>query len=268
MVAVADFHHLNIIWSAHRIFGRISHSAVYLYFILKIVIEKIVKNKSAYRLFKKIARAVHFFQGLAILKEAARLKPKSVFVSELPQELENFEDLSWLFFSNFINGGIIRMCFNEAAYVFKTARKNQPRCLLEIGRYEGGSTMLISVAKSKEAKFISLDIEDKCHETIKKSLDKNTSLIIGDSKKFIPPCKIDYIFIDGDHSFEGVRADFEHYFPYLNDGADILFHDAVRSEKYILAELAVNYFVKTLEASPGLKFIKDVGSIRHFKKIT
>lgn len=158
------------------------------------------------------------------------------------------------------------MCFNEAAYAFKTVRKNQPRCLLEIGRYEGGSTMLISVAKSKEAKFISLDIEDRCNETIKKTLDKNTSLIMGDSKKFIPPCKLDFIFIDGDHGFNGVKADFEHYFPYLNNGADILFHDAVRSGKYILNEPAVNYFVKTLEANPSLKFIKDVGSIRHFKK--
>lgn len=229
------------------------------------IIGKLIKNKLVYWLFKKMVQTVYFFWGLRILKEAISLKPKSL--SEVPQEIENFEDLSWLFFSNFANGGIIRMCFNEAAYMFKMVRKNKPQYLLEIGRYQGGSTMLISVAKSKEAKFISLDIEDKCNKTVKELLDKNTSLIIGDSNKFTPPHKLDFIFIDGEHSFEGVRADFEHYFPYLNSGADILFHDAVRSEKHIFAGFAVNYFVKTLKNNPNLKFIKDVGSTRHFKKI-
>lgn len=224
-----------------------------------------VKNKAGYWLLTKVAQITCPFFGLEILKQAVSKRKKSPL--ELPNGIENFEDLSWLFFSNFANGGIIRMCFNEAAYMFKTVRKNKPRCLLEIGRYQGGSTMLISTAKSKEAKLISLDIKDKCNKTVKKLLDKNTLLIIGDSKKFIPPCKFDFIFIDGDHSFEGVKTDFEHYFPYLNKGADILFHDAIRSEKYILIEPAVNYFVKTLEDNPSLKFIKDVGSIRHLKKM-
>ena len=98
-------------------------------------------------------------------------------------------------------------------------------------------------------------------------LNKNTSLAIEDSKTFIPPYNLDFMFIDGDHGFEGIKTDFEHYFPYLNVGSDILFHDAVSSRKYIISNSAINSFIKTLENNPNLKFIKDVGSIRHLKRI-
>jgi len=37
--------------------------------------------------------------------------------------------------------------------------------------------------------------------------------------------KFDMIFIDADHSYEGVKADFENWFPLMEPGAYILFHD-------------------------------------------
>lgn len=224
-----------------------------------------MKNKAGYWVFKKLVQLAYLFLGLRALKEAVSSKPKAV--SELPDKIENFEDLYWLFFSNFLNRGIGQMDFNEAAYLFGTVRKNKPRGLLEIGTCNGGTTMLLATAKLKEAKLISLDIKNHCHKTVKKLLDKNTFLTIADSKKFIPSFKLDFLLIDGDHSFEGVKSDFEHYWPYLNNGADVLFHDAVGSKKYVLVVPTVNSFVKTLESNPNLKFIKDIGSIRHIKKI-
>jgi len=37
--------------------------------------------------------------------------------------------------------------------------------------------------------------------------------------------KIDVLFIDGDHSYEGVKKDFEMYEPLVNNGGIIIFHD-------------------------------------------
>lgn len=220
--------------------------------------------------FKKIARIAYFFLRLEVLfavlfiKEILNSKPGPP--PEVPDKIENFEDLHWLFFSNFANRWIIKMAFNEAAYLFRVVRENKPAYLLETGTCQGGTAMLLATAKSKEAKLVSLDLKNKRNETIKKLLDENTSLIIEDSRKFIPSQKIDFLLIDGDHSFEGVKADFEHYFPYLNEGADVLFHDAVGSGKYMLFASGVNAFVKQLEKRPELKFVKDMESIRHFKK--
>lgn len=41
---------------------------------------------------------------------------------------------------------------------------------------------------------------------------------------------IDFLFIDGDHSYEGVRADVEAWFPKLNSGALVVLHDFGWSE--------------------------------------
>jgi len=231
-----------------------------------LILSKIIRNnKIIYRLYQKSTRVAYFLFGLKVLSRALNTKKQPQ--TAVPETIESFEDLSWLFFSNFLNRGIIKMDIDEAAYLFKTVRERSPRCLIEIGRDEGGSTMLLSTAKTRNAKLISLDLQDKCNPAVKKMIDPNTILAIADSRTFAPEQKIDLLLIDGDHSFEGVKADFEHFFPYLNADADILFHDAVGAEKGIFVAKPVNLFVKMLEKNPDLKFIKDVGSIRHFQKI-
>jgi len=45
-------------------------------------------------------------------------------------------------------------------------------------------------------------------------------LILGDQK-------LDFLFIDGDHSYEGVKKDFEMYAPLVRKGGMIAFHDIV-----------------------------------------
>ncbi len=227
-------------------------------------LERLIKTAVGYKIFKQAVKAAYFIIGLAVLRDV--IWSKKQCQASLPQKIENFEDLYWLFSSNFINRGIIKMDFNEAAYMFGLIKEQKPANLLEIGACEGGSTMLISTAKSKEAKFVSVDLEDNYNKTVKTLLDENTSIILGDSKKYVPPAQIDFIFIDGDHSFEGVKSDFDHYFPYLKNGADIIFHDAVSAGKNIFVAPPVNAFVKQLEKNRDLKFIKDIGSIRHLKK--
>lgn len=41
--------------------------------------------------------------------------------------------------------------------------------------------------------------------------------------------KLDFLFIDGDHSYEGVRRDFELYSPLVREGGFVAFHDIVPS---------------------------------------
>ena len=44
--------------------------------------------------------------------------------------------------------------------------------------------------------------------------------------------QVDFMFIDGDHSYEGVKQDFWNYLPLLKEGGYVAFHDIVDSEHH------------------------------------
>jgi predicted O-methyltransferase YrrM len=44
-------------------------------------------------------------------------------------------------------------------------------------------------------------------------------------KTLLPPTGIDYLFIDGDHTYAGVKQDFEMYSPLVRRGGLVAFHD-------------------------------------------
>ena len=69
---------------------------------------------------------------------------------------------------------------------------------------------------------------------------------------------IGMLFIDGDHSYEGVKFDYENYKKNVIVGGKILFHDSIMPEiKRFLNELDPN----------EVRFIKDVGTIKVFEKL-
>ncbi|MEM4488736.1 MAG: class I SAM-dependent methyltransferase [Desulfurococcaceae archaeon] len=46
-------------------------------------------------------------------------------------------------------------------------------------------------------------------------------------KRILGNGKLDFLFIDGDHTYEGVKRDFEMYSPLVRKGGIIAFHDIV-----------------------------------------
>ena len=78
--------------------------------------------------------------------------------------------------------------------------------------------------------------------------------------------KIDFLFIDGDHSYEGVKKDFELYSQLLTDKGIIIIHDTDSDyeEKLIVSEDAKkdhhrfdgpSKFIKELEKNPSYNLI-------------
>jgi predicted O-methyltransferase YrrM len=78
--------------------------------------------------------------------------------------------------------------------------------------------------------------------------------------------KLDFIFIDGDHSYEGVKKDFELYSTLLTDKGIIIIHDTDSDyeEKLIVSEEAKkdhyrfdgpSKFIKELEKNPSFNLI-------------
>ena len=118
--------------------------------------------------------------------------------------------------------------------------KVKPKLILEIGTLRGGTLFLFSNIAHEEATLISVDLQQnplQCR-LIKSIFKKKQKiyLIQGDShnietlkkiKAILRDNKVDFLFIDGDHSYEGVKKDFEMYSPLVRKGGIIAFHDIV-----------------------------------------
>lgn len=109
--------------------------------------------------------------------------------------------------------------------------------ILEIGTGWGESAAFFSELKP-EATIYTIDafglygdgrIYDHFnHEKVKEinqKLGKNVIQILGDSKTIPWELPIDVLFIDGDHTYEGCKADHERYSPFVNTGGYIIFDD-------------------------------------------
>ena len=78
------------------------------------------------------------------------------------------------------------------------------------------------------------------------SKDQSLSLVKADShspetrsrvEDLLAGKKVDLLFIDGDHSYEGVKKDFEMYSPMVADGGMIAFHDIAVHTKFANCEV-------------------------------
>ncbi|MEM3393777.1 MAG: class I SAM-dependent methyltransferase, partial [Candidatus Methanomethylicia archaeon] len=132
----------------------------------------------------------------------------------------------------------------EFLELLKIVKKTSPKNILEIGTAMGGSLFLFTRVAPKNSKIISIDLPGgpygggypKWKIPIYKSFLKNGQkifLIRSDShkkstykkvKKILKGNYIDFLFIDGDHTYEGVKKDFLMYRKLVKKGI-IAFHD-------------------------------------------
>ena len=143
--------------------------------------------------------------------------------------------------------------------------KAKPKVILEIGTAGGGTLFLFSNIAHEEAILISVDL----YQTIEKRIlfryigkeKQKIFLIQGDSHSIetlrkiegiLRDDKVDFLFIDGDHSYEGVKKDFEMYSPLVRKGGIIAFHD-------IIPDYYTKYGIKTSSwAGEVYKFWNEV----------
>ncbi|NBX76272.1 MAG: class I SAM-dependent methyltransferase [Proteobacteria bacterium] len=129
---------------------------------------------------------------------------------------------------------------SEFIQVMEKVKSMNPRCVVEIGAFKGGTLSLFAQMSSPDCRFLSVDIAYRLPEqlALKQLALKNQKIncISGDSsasqtiqkvKQWLRNDQIDVLFIDGDHSFNGVKADFENYSPFVRPGGLIIFHDIV-----------------------------------------
>ncbi len=146
---------------------------------------------------------------------------------------------------------------NELTALGEILRKHRPKLALEIGTARGGTLLFLTRLASPRATIVSVDLpqgdfgggygeEQKWwYQRFARPL-QHLHLLMGDShsdatlervKAVFKEQKLDYLFIDGDHRYDGVKRDFEMYGPLVRKGGLIAFHDIVDGLPHLVGEV-------------------------------
>jgi cephalosporin hydroxylase len=178
-------------------------------------------------------------------------------VNEGRRQVPNLEHLY-----DFVNGfnfrGITITSWQKKTEIVSLLRlleQSPPKSIVEIGTATGGTLFMLTQVAAPDATIVSVDLprgrlggasssvrnrypqwrtrlyrgfghDNQAVHVIR--ADSHDPATVKDVRRRLPEGKVDFLFIDGDHSYEGVRRDFELYSP-LAVGALVAFHDILPS---------------------------------------
>lgn len=135
----------------------------------------------------------------------------------------------------------------ELVQLAEEIEKLNPKVIVEIGTANGGTLFMSTRLAQDDALIVSIDLPGgdfgggypewkvPIYKSFRRS-DQKVELIRGNShseetfstlKEVLNGCEIDYLFIDGDHTYQGAKLDFEKYSTFVRKGGKIGFHDIV-----------------------------------------
>jgi len=146
---------------------------------------------------------------------------------------------------------------SEILELLKLLEARSPRLLIDIGTLNGGTLFLFSQVASDNARLISIDLPGGIHGggypfwkiPLYKHLlceVRTVTLVRADSHRehtihkvtnLLQGEKVDFLFIDGDHTYKGVSMDFHNYKQLVKPGGIIALDDIVRHPKDTQAEV-------------------------------
>jgi predicted O-methyltransferase YrrM len=132
----------------------------------------------------------------------------------------------------------------EMVPLLKLLARKQPKYICEIGSASGGTLFLLAQICRPDAVCFSIDLTLSFQRAIVYGRfggpSQKITIIRGDSassttqrqlRRLLNYCALDLLFIDGDHAYEGVKADFAAYAPLVKEGGLIALHDIVQDHK-------------------------------------
>lgn len=159
----------------------------------------------------------------------------------------------------------------ELADMMRAVKASRPRRVLEIGTARGGTLFLLCRFAAPDATIVSVDLpfarngggyprwkerhyrgfarpRQALHLIRANSHAKET---VERVRRITGGAGFDFIFIDADHSYEGVRCDYLNYRPLLSEGGMLALHDILPNEND--PSIEVNRFWRELESDPEVR---------------
>jgi cephalosporin hydroxylase len=136
---------------------------------------------------------------------------------------------------------------SELRKLLALVAQQQPRVVLEIGTARGGTLCAFARVAARDALLVSVDLPGgafgggypRWRAPLYRAFaraEQRIVLLRGDShaeetlervRTVLEGRPVDFLFVDGDHSYDGVRRDVELYSPLLRPGAIVALHDIV-----------------------------------------
>lgn len=131
----------------------------------------------------------------------------------------------------------------EITKLYELVKSENPKTILEIGTDKGGTLYLWCQAAAEDATIVSIDLSSRRRYSpqrrelyakfIKSSSQKihflpfssHDQSTVEKATSLFNEKKIDYLFIDGDHTYEGVKSDYYMFNHMVKRGGLIAFHD-------------------------------------------
>jgi len=133
---------------------------------------------------------------------------------------------------------------NEIIPLLKLLAVRKPRFICEIGTSFGGTLFQLARISHDQARLISIDcgsslVRSRVHARMANKSqrifclrsDSRAPETIQQVRTILGRNKLDFLLIDGDHSYKGVAADFHNYSPFVKEGGLIAFHDVLPDYK-------------------------------------
>jgi predicted O-methyltransferase YrrM len=133
---------------------------------------------------------------------------------------------------------------DEMIPLLKLLAQKQPKYICEIGSASGGTLFLLAQMCRSDAVCFSIDLQLSFQRAaVYRRFGRPSQkirIIRGDSassttqrrfRRLLNNGALDLLFIDGDHAYEGVKADFDAYAPLVKEGGLIALHDVVEDHK-------------------------------------
>ena len=134
---------------------------------------------------------------------------------------------------------------DELRALYALVRDRAPRFVCEIGTYRGGTFYLWCKAAQPDATVVSIDLPGspfgggysrrriRFYQHFGRPRqrlcflrdDSHAEGTVQKVKETLGRSRLDFLFIDGDHTYAGVRRDFELYGPLVHDNGLIALHD-------------------------------------------
>jgi predicted O-methyltransferase YrrM len=223
--------------------------------------------------------AQHLFSAVRLMRAVANsLEARGAqhLFKAAPVEIESSYDFVAEFHYGSIRPAPVQIR-GEMLGLLERLADRAPRTILEIGTYRGGTLFLFTRVAAPDATLVTVDMNagdfggpyPRTWAPFLKSFAREkqkVQLVRGDSHSMSTLARIksllnepiDFLFIDGDHRYEGVRADFEMYAPLVRVGGLIGLHDIVEGTPELVGgvptfwrEIGTSFATEEIVADPS-----------------